>query len=331
MGYKTETRRKQRTFIYLWVLIALSVLLVAATYTWFALSQTPRVNDMAIYVNADSGLELAKTYNAADDKWGQELDFLDLVNKDYPLKPATWSNERQRLVTVQYGFDGRSTGEWIELTDFRNANQTGVEGYYVVGTFYARSDAPCKVSLAEAVEVNEGENGFGTYVIGSPEWDDEQILHYDDGAGAEMALRLGFRISPIRNSDGAVIGDPEFFIYEPNCDGHVNGSEGYVPTPSIDGAETLIDEDHLILQSNSSWEEAYPVQEDITIKNLGKFISNKTLFSLKAGEKVKIELYVWLEGQDADCINKIDAAKLIASIQFHVEYTGQSGMVEIED
>ena len=329
MKKDAERNRKKRTFIYLWILIALSVLLVAATYTWFALSQTPHVNDMALYVNADSGLELALAYDAPDEEWGQRLDFLDMVSEDYPLKPATWSNARQSLVTIQYGFDGRSTGNWIELTDERNANRQDGDGYYVVGTFYARSFSPCKVSLAEAVEVNEGENGAGTYVIGTPVWDPQRIIHSDGGAGAETAIRLGFRITPVDAESGQPRGIPEFFIYEPNCNGHESGEAGYTPTPSIDGSETLINADHLILQERSTWTEADPVQRGVTIKDLGRFVSNKELFPLESGGKVKIELYIWLEGQDVDCISRIDKAEILASIQFHVDYSGQSGMDDI--
>lgn len=329
MRKETERKRKKRTFIYLWILIALSVLLVAATYTWFALSQTPHVNDMALYVNAESGLELALAYDAPDEEWGQRLDFLDLVDDDYPLKPATWSQRLQSLVTVKYGFDGRTTGDFVQLEDERNANRKDGDGYYVAGVFYARSGAPCDVSLAEAVEINDGENGAGTYVIGTPIWDPERIIHSDGGAGAETAIRLGFRVTPIDRESGQPAGQYEFFIYEPNCNGHENGRADYSPTPSIDGAETLIDEGHLILQERSLWTEANPVQREVTIKELGKFINNETLFSLESGDCIKIELYIWLEGQDVDCVSRIDKAEILASIQFHVDYTGQSGMDDI--
>ncbi|MBQ7670604.1 MAG: hypothetical protein IJS45_07785 [Clostridia bacterium] len=331
MEEKANRRRRKRTFIYLWVLLALLTLLVAATYTWFAISQTPHVNDMAMYVNSDSGLELALAYDAPDEEWGQKLDFIDIVSEDYPLKPATWSEVQKSLVSIRYGFDGRMAGELITLTDDVNANRKDSNGYYVVGVFYARSHAPCKVSLAEAVELNEGVNGAGTYVIGTPVWDAETLLHYDGGNGAETAIRIGFRLTPIDPNSGETIGESEFFIYEPNCDGHIGGDEGYVPTPSIDGTDTLIDADHLILQNVSTWTEADPVQRLATIKDLGEFMNNEVLFSLDPAQKVKIEMYIWLDGQDADCIPSVDDARILASIQFHADYTGQSGMEDIED
>ena len=331
MGKETQKKRRRRTFLYLWVLLALAILLVAATYTWFSLSETPHVNDMAMYVNAPAGLELALEYNSPDEDWGQKIEFEDMVSTQFPLRPATWLDSEQGLVTISYGFDGRSTGELVTLTDEENANlEDAAEYYYVAKTFYARTTTPCDVSLAEAVEINEGENGAGTYVIGTPVWDPDTLSHYDGGQGAETALRVGLRVTHVDYDSGEPLGESEFFIYEPNCDTHIGDAEGYFPTAAIDGAETLVDEDHLILQKSSTWTEAHPVQRLVTIKDLGEFENNVTLFRLEDRDKVMIELYVWLEGQDSDCTNRINAAQILGSIQFHVEYNGQSGLEEIK-
>ena len=56
---KEENGRRRRRAIYLWILLMLSILLVAASYTWFSISRRPRVSDMKLYVNAPVGLELA--------------------------------------------------------------------------------------------------------------------------------------------------------------------------------------------------------------------------------------------------------------------------------
>lgn len=328
MSEKTK-RQKKRTFIYLWILLALLILLVASTYTWFSLSQTPHVNDMSMYINVQSGIEIAKEFDAPDPDWGQRIDFVDIVSGDYPLRPATWSHARQKFLAMGYGFDGRMLG-FKELSDERNANRNGGDGYYVTGTVYFRTDTACNVSLAEAVEVNGGENGAGTFVIGKPEWNSTEVKHKDGGNGAETAIRIGFRITKLNKNTGEVIGDPEFFIYEPNCDGHITGSTGYFPTQSIDGTETLTDSDHMILQNYSSWSEAEPVEHNVTIKKLGSFVQNKQLFRIDPEEKVKAVIYIWLEGQDSDCVSKIDEAKILANIQFHVDYSGQSGYEEIK-
>lgn len=304
-----------------YLVIVLLILLTVATYTWFSISQTPRVSDMNMYVNSKSGLELALSPSG---EWTQQLDFRDMVDVTTVLRPITWSDEDQQFYAANYKMDGRMTENWESLTDERNANTLTMDGYYIKATCYARSGIPANVTLSPAVEVAEGVQGSGTYVIGYPLWNSEEVVHNNGGLGGEDAIRIGFKVTPVYSS-GTERGDSEFFIYEPNC----NGYGGYEPTPSIDGTATLVDEDHLILQTQTHWEEAYPVQRDVVIHHMGKFIENPTLFELQPGEMVKIDFYIWLEGQDVDCTNQITGAKIMASVQFATDDESQSGLVPI--
>ena len=324
-------KRRQRTFLYAYILLALFILLVAASYTWFSLSKTPRVSDMDVYISSQTGLELAETYEAPDDDWGEVLDFANIVGTDTQLKPASWSGEREALVTTDYGTDGRIIGDsYTTLTDEENANRNDDYGYYVKGTFYARSDSQVTVSLGDAVEVNGGKNTSGTYVIGTPLWNTTTLLHDDGGQGAETAVRLGIRITKIDPELGKAYGDSEFYIYEPNYDVHIDPEiEGEVETENVDDQGPLTDEAHMIRQTASTWSEANPVQSDVTIKSLGKFDTTTELFELEPGEMAAIDLYIWLEGQDVDCSNLIEDAQIIANIQLTTDYSAQSGLVKI--
>jgi len=108
---------------------------------------------------------------------------------------------------------------------------------------------------------------------------------------------------------------------------HIDGSFGYLDTPSIDGKETL--GSRMILQSASEWTEAYPVERNVTIKTLGEFMTDTMLFELDVDSMVRIDMYIWLEGQDVDCTNLIEEAQIFANVQFHADYSGQSGLVDI--
>lgn len=325
-----DRNRRFRTALYICILLGLLALLVAASYTWLSISKTPRVSDMDVYISGQTGLELAKAYNAPDEEWGQVVDFKEIVGVETQLKPATWSQREGRLMTIVYGTDGRMANSYLPLTDEDNANRKDGDGYYVKGTFYARTDSPVAVLLGEAVEVNGGENTAGTYVIGTPVWNSETILHDDGGQGAETSIRIGLRITKVDPQTGAPQGNGEFFIYEPNCDSHISSSlSGDIATKSIDGTDTLIDAAHLIRQTSSTWSEASPVQSSVTIKSLGRFTTPTKLFELKTGEVAAIDLYIWLEGQDADCTNIIKEAQIIANIQFATDYSGQGGMTDI--
>ena len=96
---KEENGRRRRRVIYLWILLMLSILLVAASYTWFSISRRPRVSDMKLYVNAPVGLELAPAYNS--EEWVQQLNFNELVEETSILKPVTWSQEKNKLITAK--------------------------------------------------------------------------------------------------------------------------------------------------------------------------------------------------------------------------------------
>jgi hypothetical protein len=312
------------------MLIILLTLVTAATYTWFSLSQTPRVSDMNMFVNVDAGLRLSLDPTA--EEWKLQLDLREMIPVTTPLRPVTWVQEENCFYAAAYGIDGRLLPFefWEPLSDEFNANKDTIDGYYIKLNFYARSDTDIKVSLAEALEVDEGINGSGTYLFGRPIWDPDTLSHKNGGFGAETAMRIGLRITPVDN-----MGDPNgeestFFIYEPNADVHLDHSVGFVDTPSVTGAQNLVGEEYLIRQGLSLWNEHDPVERDVVVKVFGDFDKNPTLFSLKEDEMVRIDIYIWMEGQDKDCINEIRDAQILANLQFHTEMDNQSGLVPID-
>lgn len=328
-----EQNSKQRSPLYVflyWILIMILLLmLVTATYTWFSLNRTPRVSDIGLYVNAPTGMVLSTAAEGAE--WVHRLDYAEMVNETSPLRPVTWSEKDQIFYAAEYGADGRQNGNYIKLSDALNANRDDAYGYYIKATFYATSDTAVDVSLTHATEVEEGVSGSGTYLIGTPVWDSNNILHSDGGNGAQTALRIGLRITPVE--DGQLVKeDAVFYIYEPNCDSHVGGESGYIDTPSIDGTDSLVPSSNIIRQTTTTWTEANPVQRDVVIRSMGDFESDTYLFSLDAAEIVQIELYVWLEGQDVDCDNRIGhEAQIMANVQFYADPGGQSGLEPIPE
>ena len=312
--------------IYFYLLLMLFLLLVAASYTWFSLSKTPSVSDLELYVNSAAGLELS----ADRTEWAQRLDFPTLVSEESaPLKPVTWSETKQIFLAAAYGADGRLLDSWRELSDARNANRKDSEGYYVRCVFYARTGQSVSVSLTPAVPMEDGTAGSGTFLIGTQEWNSQEVLHDNGGLGAEYAVRMGFRFTQV-DAEGKPVGDTTpLLIYEPNCDGHLSGTAGYVATESVDGTVTLVPEERLIRQTTTTWQEAYPVQREVVLYDMGEFLTDTKLFTLEPDELLQIELYIWLEGQDMDCVGQVDQARILASIQFKADPANQSGMETI--
>lgn len=317
------------TLAYLWLLLGMIAMLTASSFAWFSISTSPRVSDMGLFVHAPKGLELATDYSVPDELWGQNINFPDLVSESSPLKPVTWSEKDQCFKAIRYGGDGRQSNRLKKLNDQEHANQLGDRQYYTVGVFYARTDSKCTVSLADAVELGNGQHGAGTYVIGTPVWNAELGAHEDAGDGAQYAVRIGFLVTKIDRNTGEALGESVFTIYEPNADQHLNRSEDVLDTRSSDGTETLVSRERLVVQSASSWTENDPVQRDVTIKALGTFLTETELFELDQDETVRIAMYVWIEGQDIDCYGLPEDASLFANIQFKADYDTQSGIEDI--
>lgn len=322
---KKQSNKLTKIVVYFYVVLILLLLLTVSTYTWFSLSKTPRVSSLSMYVTTATGMEIALTPDS--EEWGQQLSYTDMVSETSPLRPVSWSEKDKMFYAAVYGIDGRLTGKWQPLSDERNANRNDYNGYYCIGTFYARTEERVKVSLTPAIEIDEGKNGSGTYLIGFPTWSTEDILHHNAGQGAENAVRVGIKITHLGDDNLPTDEEALFYIYEPNCDKHLDGSVGYVNTPSLDGTETLVPPDRIITQTASEWTEAFPIEKNRVIHTFGEFTSSTELFTLDAYEKVKIQIYVWLEGQDVDCTNAIEDAQILASIQF-LATTDQSSPIK---
>ncbi len=309
----------------LYILLIFVPLLSAATYTWFAISQTPTVNTMSLYINTPVGLEV--TWDIQDkDSWGQNLNYADYVDGETILRPVTYSDSEQTFYAANFGWDGRISDIAYALTDERNANRNDGYGYYVKMTCYVRTDEPVSVSLSRAYE------NSGTYLIGTPVWNAEEIIHNDGGHGAQSAVRVGLRITDC-DENGEAIGESKFIIYEPNCNAHNDPyiAGNYFPTPAIDGSENLVPSDRLIRQTNTAWYEMDPVQNGLVAYQYGEFLDEPHLFDLEEDAMAKIEIYLWLEGQDMDCTNEIGSeAQIFANIQFYSVNKPNSGMEEIE-
>lgn len=322
-----EEKSKKRLRSLLPVVIVLAIMLVTSVVAWFTISKTPRVNNMALYVNAPVGLELAASYDAKDEDWGQNLDFTELLPAGLYLKPVTWSEAQQSFLTAKYDRDGRLLNTLRRLTDQEDANGSGGKGYYIHAVYYVRSDRPCKVGLADAAEINGGENGFGTYLVGLPEWNG--VGHTDLGGGAQYAARVGFRITKVDAQTGTDLGESQMFVYEPNADKHLDGTIQYLHTKSVDGTADLVPQDRLITQTFSTWSDASPADRNVTIKTLGSFIQSTDLFTLGTDDMARVDMYVWIEGQDHDCFGLPEESALFANIQFKADYSAQSGMSNI--
>ena len=327
---KQERRRIWRIFRNFYLVLILLTLFVSATYTWFTISRTPKVSDMYVTISSPTGLELS--YSLDDEEgWTEHLNLGEKIGEVAPLKPVTWVDSEQAFYAADFGYDGRINGITNKLSDTYNANRNDVYGYYLITSFYARTGSDVSVSLSPAVTSADGIDGSGTYVIGTPMWDNESVIHNNGGNGAEYTIRVGIRITKLDEEGREKANSVQFYVYEPNYDKHIDGTLGPIETSSITGETTIVPESQLIRQTTSTWTEAYPIQKNVQIKDLGEFVGETSLFELSHDEYARIDFYFWMEGQDVDCNYMIgENAKIMANIQFLAEDKGSSGIEQFK-
>lgn len=322
--FNERPRKKRYLVFYAYLALILLILTTAATYAWFSLTSNPRVSNLSFYISSAQGMEISIDPVSG---WSQRVTYEDVFGEAYELRPVTYSQNLGGFFGMAYNYDGTVSNVAFPLIEGIHSNSK-TNNYYCVGTIYARTGMQTSVSLAPALELNDTNDVAGTYLMGKPQWNESALRHVDLGQGAENAIRIAIEVIRLQpNLEPS--GETEFFIYEPNADRHNDGSVGYLPTPSIDGTISLIDQDRIITQSASLWMENTIVERDKLIYQMGDFDKDPMLFTMRADEIVKIKIYIWLEGQDVDCTSLISNAHIIANIQFNATTEGGGGLQPI--
>ena len=325
-----DNRKKMISALYITV-IAL-VIFAAASFAWMSYSSTPTVSELDLSVITDDALEIAPDVDGTPGVWSSILDLSDLSGE---LRPITFSAEEYSFLIADYGIDGRvdfsSPIRLMELSKYNESrgNFTAADAelladYIIIYDFWLKCDASsCSVVLSPPVYRTETELGSGTFVIGEPVWDESTFLHKETGSGAENAIRIGFLVESSES-------DPtdHFVIYEPNADTHGDDAITY---STDDGGGALEGSYKLIRQRKSVWSECDPVLKDSVVYSVGDFMSeNCSLFKLTAGEMRHITMFIWLEGQDADCRNSISRGRVFSNIQFGADQNDDDNPIRPE-
>ncbi len=332
-------RKTRTTVITAYILVMLSLIaMVTASYAWLGVSRIPYISDLNVNVMTESGLMIAPDENGKPGEWSYTLDASAFFENMVPLKPVTYSQDD--FCKLVYSETGRAD-KVIPLTadnynvKYPNGDKTSAAakaaeeaGYMIAMDFWLKADggASAVVFLTEPQETADGQMGKGTYAVGAPIWDDGTVSHENGGRGSETTLRMGFRCRDA-SPDATLKGTESFTIYEPNADLHPDTSiVGYQETKNVDGGP-LIDSGRHIIQKGSTWEEQAPVLQDAVIYTVGEFVQNVPLLTIESGGMAKVTLYIWMEGQDVDCLarNVAQAASVIANIQFGVDADENQG------
>lgn len=336
------------------LLVLSAIAAVSATYAWLGVSRVPFISDVDVSVMTESSLLIAPDVDGRPGEWSNVLDVSAQMSEYGSLFPVTYDPTRASgtlpFCKMTYDNTGRTSGVTpVEATDV-NVKKTTDEnnspaaraaagetvGHVIAIDFWMKCEgASAVVKLREAAESADGQMAAGTYVVGAPVWNDRTVSHDNGGHGSECTIRLGFDY--VETDAEAQIksgGQQGFLMYEPNADIHgltansegKQTADGYLETQNVDG-QPLIDKSRLIIQNASQWNEQTPVLQNAVVYEAGSFVQNPALFRLDGTNMMKIRLYIWMEGMDADCIavNMTETVEVVARLCFGADSSESTG------
>lgn len=316
------------------------VSLVGATLAWMTMSASPIVSDMDLYLVSGNGeaFLIAKDEDGKPGEYGLLLQYSESTAEETLLRPVSFSGAQYAFLLPDMALDGRvAGGRYISVNSLSGpagqsnasasqaADSEALAGYVYKTDFWMHSDvSKITVSLTPGFTSSSGVPVQGCYTVGEPVWNDRTYVHDNGGNGAEYAVRIGFFFHGTEaNPD-----DTRFVIYEPNADGgKATVIDGVPFTASADNSKLDLTGNNpnvkLIQQGTSGWTEQDPILRTEVNYNSASFLSGDLdLIHLEAGEDRKVTMFIWLEGQDRDCVNSISAGRILANITFAARVYG---------
>lgn len=286
----TQKAKKIRSVVMMTLLCVL--LMSAATYAWFTLSNTSKVSNMTMTVGDVTGLQVADVTDAnntngptQESEWVAATKAVTFKGK---LLPAH-SDDGISIYEPVYDESGAvsslsGTASTKKLTRTSEAND---EGYFVEHTFWIRAQGPnggkTKVQLDKGenlnsgiYEENTGKKAAGTYSLSKAPG--------KNGILPSAAVRISL---------SAAGGSTK--IFEPNSD-----FDSVATEKATDNSQKNVPA-NTITQSYTSGE--------ITS-------TDKIVFELENNKATLITLRLWLEGVDQQCGNEISAKDIISQLKF---------------
>ncbi len=319
-GKVVKKLKKIRSIVMM--LMVCVMLLSAATYAWFSLSNLARVSNLTMTVSEADGLRVALNKGTddnpttpAESEWSGSISLAETVVNGV-LKPATTANGLifQRPQYSDEGVvTGFITGDSVNMLDKTNTANlaNAAEGYYCRYTFWMEAlKEDAVVHLSRGANLDQ-DSRTGTYIVRNAAKRAEKTAAQQ--AKSAVDATLATRVSIIAGTMGATAPTTSendyhaYKIYEPFAAAHTLGATS-VSQASV--SPTLAS--------------VYPATADYIMKQNadGTFAGGTTaggsqgLFKLKADTPTLITLYIWIEGSDEDCINQIELDDLIMQLQF---------------
>lgn len=256
------------------------VALTSVSYAWFSMGNQASVEGVEMNVTSAGGLQISATGNATDFK--STLNVSD-------LKGATGNNFPETAV-VPVSTSGTVTDG--SLSFFTGQIENGVLGTVSASTSYICFDIYVKVNVANKLHLEKGST------VTCADKDTELATRV-----AFVNLGYGQTAKEAQDKSGEHwVPSTEIKIWEPNS---TTRSQAYLNAGGTESGKLT----YKGIADTSKKEEA------VTTFDFVESTDSVELCSLNEGYN-RIRVYIWLEGQDVDCLNEISGGKLSVNLKF---------------
>ena len=314
---KNKKTRKRAMLSSVAMLLVSVVALTTATYAWFSNSSKAQVNSLDVNVASASGIQISLT---GTDNWKSAISGSEILSASSFAGTLT-------PVSTALGPDAK-TGEDNELKFYLGTMADGgndvittaatKNSQYLAVDLYVKVTQDCDVYLGSGSSVSDtttmikGSEALRIALVNCGYFENENAVNSPD----------------INASDVPALSDA-VYLWEPNSSEHVNaGSDLFYKTEIAANGNADAKYTYLGIDKEGTITDGKITSDDLLTNGMAKEITTaKTplakgtsnedckITSIKSGI-TKLRLYVWMEGQDADCVNDIASAAISANICF---------------
>lgn len=320
-----------------------AIMFMVSTYAWFTTQRAVTITNLAGKVNVAEGLEISLDANIWSNTIDLSTAKLDAVTSGEilgsysatanhvptELTPASTigATGAKELALWTGTLDGKRLHSIVQCDESKTAGDAAYAGYFAFDVFLRNSS-----SSATAQQIHLSKDSSIT-VLPNDEGGDETtgLQNTVRLALAKFAATADVRASQSQIIASTVTADPnisQVAIWEPNANYHVdymvtNAASYDFVNPSRDKVlktyglnnANITEIANVYATSGDKVAEQKVVQTSITVPETGNPTSYTTAetvaltdtagetFALETNKVSRIRVYVWLEGQDQDCIN----------------------------
>lgn len=343
MGRRSRKSKRRMNSLFMALLLT-AVMLIMSTYAWFSANRTVEINSITAKVTAAEGLQIsldAKTWGTSVSVTQANLTGLESINNYLlpdELKPVSTTGVASGDEILFY--DGKVNADGTVLSDAgsatRSATTTANSGKYIVFDVYLKNASSRETPGDQLLLGNNSLVRLGT-TTGK-----EGV----ENTGLENSVRIGFLLFDgtaaftAAPSDVAAVsaGNALTSIWEPNYDKHITEVSDYdARIKTVEGTTTgsatfktlgLYNPSGTLTGINGTSETAF-MKETATVRTAATVAADTPLTSavavgtgenekaagtqlyLKPNVISKLRVYIWLEGQDPDCIDTASTGKYL--------------------